>query len=431
MAEIIKVENEFLGEKYYVTKHKSGLEIYVFPKKLTKYYALFATRYGAIDNAFKLEGEDEFTRVPDGIAHFLEHKMFENEDGVDTFERYAKFGASANAYTSNTMTAYLFSCTEHFYNSLEILLDFVTHPYFTPETVQKEQGIIGQEIRMYEDNPGNRLFMGLMEAMYEKNNMRIDIAGTVESISEITADILYKCYNTFYDLSNMALAVSGDVDVDKVLEVADKILKVCNAQKIIRCYPEGEKAEVFKKRYSANLQVAKPMFMIGVKDIDISSDPKIRQWKSAAVNILDSMLFSRSGAFYNELYDQGLISPNLGYGYDHAKTYSFNIISGEADNPELIYDRFVKYIDDKKQNGLDRDAFERCKRVAYAANVCSYENTDYIANMLINNVFEETDMFGYTDIISSITFEDVTELLNKIFKEEYYTMSVVNPIETK
>lgn len=185
---LITKENSAIGEKYYYTKHKSGLDIYLIPKEMSSAYALFCTRYGAVDNCFALEGDTELTKVPDGIAHYLEHKMFENEDGVDTFSRFAEYGANANAFTTPTMTAYLFSCTNHLYENLEILLDYVSKPYFTPENVEKERGIIGQEIRMYEDNPGSAIYYNLLEAMYEKHQTRVNVAGTVESIAEITPD---------------------------------------------------------------------------------------------------------------------------------------------------------------------------------------------------------------------------------------------------
>ena len=292
MSYILK-ENKQINEKYYYFKHKSGLDVYVVPKELGTYYALFGTKYGSIDRTFKKEGDKDFITVPDGIAHFLEHKLFENEDGVDTFARYAEYGASANAYTSSDKTAYLFSCTENFESSLEILLDFVSHPYFTKETVEKEQGIIGQEIRMYDDHPGARLEKGLLQAMYEKNKMRIDIAGTTESIAEITADTLYKCYYTFYNLNNMALAVCGDVDTDKVMEICDKILTEAPVQTIIRDYEDAdEKPQVYKKRSVCELSVSKPIFSIGIKDLDISSDPKMRMKKSYGMNILNEILFS-------------------------------------------------------------------------------------------------------------------------------------------
>ena len=180
MNNVTTKRNEFLKEEYYTYRHKSGLSVYVFPKKLSTTYALFATRYGSIDSKFKLAGDKDFTTVPDGIAHYLEHKLFENPNGEDTFSRFAKFGASANAYTGNTMTAYLFSCTSNFGESLEVLLDFVKTPYFTPETVEKEQGIIAQEIKMYDDHPFRRLYHMMLEAMYEKHNVLINVAGTVE-----------------------------------------------------------------------------------------------------------------------------------------------------------------------------------------------------------------------------------------------------------
>ena len=217
-------ESKALRERYYHIEHKSGLNIYVIPKKMSTSYALFATRYGGRDNCFRLEGEAEYTRVPDGIAHFLEHKLFESEDGTDTFERFARLGANANAYTTTDMTAYEFSCTENFDECLSVLLDFVTHPHFTDENVQKEQGIIAQEIRGGEDNPFRRVYYDMLNLLYQKDNVRIEVAGTVASIARITPEYLYRCYNTFYQLSNMALVVCGDVEYEKVISIADEQL---------------------------------------------------------------------------------------------------------------------------------------------------------------------------------------------------------------
>ena len=265
-------KNERLEEEYFSFTHKSGLRVYVFPKKLRTSYALFATKYGSLDNTFKLSSEDCYTTVPAGIAHFLEHKMFENEDGKDTFELFGKTGANANAYTSFDKTAYLFSSTDNFYDSLEILVDFVTHPYFTFETVSKEQGIIAQEIQMYEDKPHTRVYYELMRAMYENNDVRTEIAGSVDSIKAITPELLYKCYNTFYNLNNMVLCVCGDVAIDLVTEVLDKKLHAAPKLNIIRSYKSEDK-KVFKKRNEIKMQVAKPQFAIGVKDVDIPSNP--------------------------------------------------------------------------------------------------------------------------------------------------------------
>ena len=389
MAEYKVKENQMLGEKNYSFKHKSGLEVVVFPKKMTTSYAILATRYGAVDNKFKLDTDSEFTCVPDGIAHFLEHKLFECEGGIDAFELFAKTGASANAYTSNTMTGYLFSCTENFYESLEILLDFVTHPYFTEKTVQKEQGIIAQEIKMYEDNPGARLHKELMKALYKKNKMRIDVAGTVESIGKITAEILYKCYNTFYNLNNMTLSICGDVDVSMVEQACDRMLTEAPKITVIRDTEDrDEPKEVNQKRVYCELDVSKPIFAIGIKDTDIPCNPSERMKKAYAMEILDEVLFSQSSAFYNELYEENLIAQDLSSGCELAKGYSFNVISSESSDPEQVYNRFVAYIEETKKNGIDKTAFELAKRTVYASNIKSFDSTEDIANNFIFNIDE-------------------------------------------
>lgn len=432
MAEYIVKENKMLNEKHYSFKHKSGLEVYVFPKEMTTAYAIFATRYGAIDNKFKLDADSEFTSVPDGIAHFLEHKLFECEGGIDAFELFAKTGASANAYTSNTMTGYLFSCTENFYESLEILLDFVTHPYFTEKTVEKEQGIIAQEIRMYDDTPGARLHKELMKALYKSNKIRIDVAGTVESISEITAEILYKCYNTFYNLNNMTLAICGNVDVEKIERVCDSVLEKAPDIKVIRdSEDDDEPREVHQKRAYCNLDVSKPIFAIGIKDADIPKDPRERVKKAYATEILDEILFSQSSSFYNELYEENLIAQDLSSGCEITKHFSFNVISSESKDPKAVYSRFVEYVENAKKNGIDKEAFELSKRTVYASNIKSFDSTEDIANNFIFNRFDGADLLDAPQIIEEIDIEYVTELLKNSFKEELYAMSVVLPIGEK
>lgn len=429
MTNIITKENKMLNEKYFFFKHKSGLDVYVIPKKMTTSYAIFATQYGAIDNKFKLSTDKEFTTVPDGIAHFLEHKLFECEGGIDAFELFAKTGASANAYTSNTMTAYIFSCAENFYDSLEILLDFVTHPYFTEQTVQKEQGIIGQEIRMYDDNPGARLHKGLMKALYEKNKIRIDVAGTTESIAEINADVLYKCYNTFYNLNNMALCVCGDINVNDVEKVCDKILKESDKFDVVRDpEDENEPNTVYQKRVSCELDVNKPIFAIGIKDTNISKDPKERTKKAYAIEILNEILFSQSSKFYNDLYNENLISQDFSSGAEHTKFCSFNAISAESQDPEAVYTRFVEYIEEMKKNGINYEEFELSKRTVYASHIKSFDSVENIGDNFIYNLFDGADLLDAADIISSISFEYVEDLLRQMYKEEMYAMSIVNPI---
>lgn len=428
MSKIIEKSSALLNEKYYYIKHKSGLDIYVFPKNMASGYALFGTKYGSIDSRFKKKDDAEFIEVPPGIAHFLEHKMFENEDGVDTFARFARTGAQANAYTSFNMTAYLFSATDNFYQSLDILLDYVTHPYFTKETVDKEQGIIAQEIRMGEDNPGRALTFGLLKSMYEHHNVRIEIAGTVESIAQITPELLYSCYNTFYNLNNMALCVCGNVDVDRVLESADKILKTGEPFDVIS-EAKAEKPQVVNKRYSCNMQVSMPMFAIGVKDIVISDDPKERMKKNAAISVISDMLFGKSSSFYNEMYEEGVISGAIDLWAEHNKSYSFITLSGEAQEPELVYDRFIKLVEETKLKGLDKEEFNRCKRVMYAGMVKSFDSTEEIANNFLGYVFDDGDILDFTDIMGNLDYEYTNELFKSMFKDDYYSMTTVMPME--
>lgn len=427
MTEYKTKRSDFLKEEYYEYTHKSGLPVYVFPKKLSTSYALFATRYGSVDSRFKLSGDKEFTTVPDGIAHYLEHKLFENPNGEDTFERFAKFGANANAYTSTNMTAYLFSCTSHFKENLEILLDFVTTPYFTPETVAKEQGIIAQEIRMYDDHPFRSMYQSLLENLYEKHNVRINVAGTVESISHITSDILYECYRVFYNLSNMMLIVCGDVTIDEVDEVCDKVLKPQPPVSIIRDYPP-EKAEVFKKYSEKEMRVAKPLFGIGVKCVDIPSDGYARMTKYAEAEILNDILFGKSGDFYNKLYEEGLLSSQFDFSFEINASYSFNSMFGESRDPEAIFNRFADTVESAKKTGVNAEDFERCKRALYASMVKCFDSTEDIANYFLNYKIDDGDLLDYVDVIKNVSIDDVNRLLQDMFKPEFYSMAVVKPI---
>ncbi len=419
-------ENARVGEKYYYTKHRSGLDIYLIPKKMSSAYALFCTRYGAVDNCFRLEGDAELTRVPDGIAHYLEHKMFENEDGVDTFARFAEYGASANAFTSMDVTAYLFKCTENFSENLEILLDYVTHPYFTPETVEKEQGIIAQEIRGREDWPEIAQYRNLLNALYKDSQAKLNVAGTVESIREITAETLYKCYDVFYNLSNMFLCVSGDVTMEQVLAVADKILPVQEEKKIVRHYNEEGK-EIVKKYVADTFEVAKPMFLVGVKDAAKCADKREETKRSLAMQLITETLFGYSSEFAVEVYESGLID-ELDAGYHRGNTGAHFTFGGESDDIDAAYKKFVDYMEEVKANGLDEEAFERARRMRYASYVRSFETTD-IAETFAMSLIKNIDWFDIGELMAEITLEDANALVRELFEEEYYVLSVINPIE--
>ncbi len=425
---IIEKENALIGEKYYYAKHKSGLNIYFIPKQLTTSYALFCTEYGSVDNCFKLEGDADFTRVPDGIAHYLEHKMFENADGIDTFSRFAKYGANANAFTSTEMTAYLFKCTDHFDKNLEILLDYVTHPYFTPETVAKEQGIIAQEIRGREDYPDSVLYKNLMRALYKDLQINIDVAGTVESIAEITADMLYKCYDVFYNLSNMFLCVAGNTTMEEILSVADKILPEQEPKNIIRSYNE-EGRDVAQSRITADFDIAKPMFLIGVKDI-CSPEPSLEKTKRAlTMQLVSEALFGNGSEFAVDVYESSLID-ELSAEYCSGKISAEFIFGGESNDVEKAYLKFSQFMEDVKKNGIDKEEFEIARKVKYAEYISSFESVN-IAQTFASSLIQGTDWFDVGDIISQITVEEANALVNEIFNEKYYSVSVINPIKTE
>lgn len=401
-------ENKGIGEKYYYKKHKSGLDVYVFPKEMGTSYAVFATKFGSIDGVFESDGRK--ITLPDGVAHFLEHKMFENSDGTDTFEKYAKTGASANAYTSNDRTVYLFSAADNIYESLEILLSFVTDPYFTRETIAKEQGIIGQEIKMYDDNPDWQLYFGMLEGLYKNNPVKIDIAGTCETIAKITPEILFDAYNTFYNLDNMALVVCGKVSEQEVEKICDKVLSHKTAPKIKRIYPD-EPIGVNKEIVTKKMSVSMPMFSVGIKDNDCPMTGRELGKKRATYGILLDMMFSKSSPFYTRLLDDSLIDSSFSFAYEAHESFGYASLAGNSNEPEKVFGEIKKEILHYKENGLDRESFERIKRANYAHLLRMFDSTDDIANEFVSAVFDGLDILDYPEICASVTFEDVQKLL--------------------
>jgi len=418
-------ENKAINEKYYYTKHKSGLRVYVVPKDMGTGYAVFGTKFGSVDNLFTADGRK--ITLPDGIAHFLEHKMFENEDGTDTFQLYAKTGANANAYTSSDKTVYLFSAADNMTESLEILLDFVTHPYFTKQTVDKEQGIIGQEIRMYDDNPGWQLYFGMLTGLYVNNPVRIDTAGTVETISHITPELLFDAYNTFYNLDNMALVVCADITPEEVEKVCDKVLKYVPAPKIERLYPE-EPDFVKSEFVTKKLQVSMPLFSVGIKDNECPMSGKELLRKRAEYDILLDLIFDKSAPFFTRLYEAGLIDSSFSYDYEGHETFALSEISGSSNEPQRVYEEIKKEIEGYRKTGFDEKAFERIKRANYAHLLRSFNSTEDIANEFLGCVFEDTDMLDYPTVMAGVTFDDVKRRFDKAFAENTFTLSTVMPL---
>lgn len=425
---MIRYNSDSLGESYFKYTHPSGLDIYVFPKNMSATYALFGVKYGSINNSIVVDGEH--VTVPDGIAHFLEHKLFFNEDGSDSFERFSEYGADANAYTSFNKTVYLFSCTDRFEDSLGELIYFVTHPYFTEESVRAEIGIISEEIKMYDDNPGDRCFYGMLEGMYEHHSIRRNICGDVGSIKKITPELLYSCYDAYYTPENMALVVCGNVDVDSVIDIADKHLASEFSDKRSACpskQSEDESQFAYQSYVEAEMQVSKPLFSIGYKDVNIPEDARERIKRDAVFSILNEMIFARSAELYSSLFEKNMISPAFSYGYTIAKDFAYNSVAGEADDPWAVLSEISEHIRSLKEQGLDRGEFERAKRVMYAESVKNFDSTESVANSLFAFVCEDALMLEFTDILADVTFDEVSAAFENAFDERTVTLSVVLP----
>lgn len=423
MMNIKEVRNELLNEKYYDIDHPSGLKILVMPKEnYSSTYAIFATKYGSIDTMIQMS-DGSFKEIPEGTAHFLEHKLFESED-LDAFERFAKTGASANAYTSFERTGYLFSCSANFKKNLEILLDFVQNPYFTQATVEKEQGIIGQEIDMYKDAPDWEVMFNCLRTMYHNLPVRIDIAGTQESIAQITAKTLYGCYDNFYNLHNMVLAVAGNADVDEIVEVADKVLKPVEgkmAQRKVIDEPE----EVIDSYIEEKLSVATPQFMFGFKE---SWDTPERTTKEEiSMEILLDMISGQSSELYKRLFDGKLINNSFGFEYFTGFGYSCVLFAGESNDPKKVAEEIVGEIGKFRETGFDKTAFERTKKKLYGRMIMGMNDIEGLANNMAVSYFAGEDVFTDFEIFKTVTLDDINDIFKKTLDENRSVLSVINP----
>ena len=423
------IENSKVKEKLYIEKLENGLTVMVVPKKgIQKKYMIWGTNYGSNDSEFIVPGEKEITKVPNGVAHFLEHKMFEQENGTNSLDTLTALGVEANAYTTNDHTAYLFECTDNFYPAMDELMDYVQHPYFTDENVEKEKGIIGQEIMMYDDYPEWKVYLNTMQAMYHNNPIKIDITGTIETIGKIDKDILYKCYNTFYNPSNMAIVICGDFNPDEIIEEVKKrlIKKEANGQ-IKRIYPE-EPEEIVKNRIEQKLEVSQPLYTIGIKDKPLDCDNFAKNEivkKHIAIEILLNIIMGRSSKLYKELYDEGIIYAGASMDYEFSKTYAHVLITGQSSKPEEVYKRIKEEIKSLKQNGIDEKLFNRSKKMLYGMYVKEYDDTADIARMFLADYFKGINSFEYLEEIEGINVDYLTQVLNDVFKEEKMVLSIV------
>ena len=421
-----EIRDEALEEKYYRCAHPSGLEIQVCPKEgYSSAYAVFTTKYGSIDTAI-VAPDGVTTKIPEGTAHFLEHKLFESEE-QDAFQRFAKTGASANAYTSFEKTAYEFSCSGHFDENLEILLDFVQAPYFTQATVEKEQGIIGQEIRMGLDSPGWVIFFQLMKALYPGHPVHIEIAGTEESIAEISAELLYDCYAHFYDLRNMMLAVAGNATLEQVEAAADRFLKAGNQKEPVRREAKLDSAPPASTLASKKMEVGAPMFLLGCKEEMRGCALSVKEIALAEL-VLDA-LAGEASALFEQLMDEGLINAGFGNELLYGWGYSCALFEGESKQPALAAEKIQAALLRAAREGLDPEAFRRARKKAYGRLVTCCNDTDWLANSMTDAHFAGDDFYARARALREITLEDANRRAAALFRPGMCALSVIEPIK--
>ncbi len=413
-----------LGHSYVKAVLPSGLKIYIIEKsQYNSAHAIFGTHYGSIDTRFSKNG-GKVIDVPEGIAHFLEHKLFESEDG-DAFTRFAKTGAYANAYTSFDRTCYLFSCSDRFDENLDILLDFVQSPYFTAQTVQKEQGIIGQEIRMYDDNPGWRVLFNLLSVMYPKHPVHIDIAGTVESIAEIDDQLLYQCYETFYNPSNMFICIAGNVDTDHVLKKIESGIHDRIPVQIERG-EFNDDTPVTEHNVIQQLDVAIPMFCYGYKQKINTPERSLKT--RICVSLLLELLCGEASPLYARLTRMGLINDEFDAEYFTGHGYAAILFSGESNDPEQVAKEISKEIASLRENGIDKKLFSAAKCCLYGNAIRRFDSVEAMASQLTECAMSDFELFEELKLLKSVTVEDVVKRL-KLFDDDNTVLSQILPRE--
>lgn len=416
---------EGFGEESYVkVTMDSGLEIYIMEKpQYSSSYAIYGTRYGSIDTRFSKDGGKMIT-VPEGIAHYLEHKLFEGEDG-DAFSKYAKTGASANAFTSFDRTCYLFSCSDNFYENLDILLKFVQAPYFTPENVEKEQGIIGQEIRMYDDNPGWRVMFNLLKGMYHNHPVRIDIAGTVESIAQIDAPLLYKCYETFYNPANMFICLVGNIDTDKTLRQIEKTIIDRKPVEITRGEFQ-EPQQIVKPYVEQRLAVNTPMFCLGFKQK--INTPYRRLKSKVCVDLLLQIICGDASPLYARLMNEGLINDDFDCEYFNGNGYAAVIFEGESRDPERVATEIKTEISRLREEGVNKRLFSAVKCGTYGSMVRRFNSVENLAMSLTECAMCGYSLFDEIKMVKTVSYDDVIKRFD-IFDNDNAVLSVIKPLE--
>ena len=413
-----------IGERVWEEILPNGLTIRVISKPHhAKACAFFVTRYGGMDLRFQLHGQWQDT--PAGIAHYLEHKMFDTEEG-NALQELAKNGAEPNAFTSNAITAYYFYSTEHFYDNLKILLQFVSVPYFTDESVEKEQGIIGQEIRMVEDTPDWQIYTSLMECLYEKSPARVSVAGTVESIRRITAQTLYDCHRAFYTPGNMVLCVVGNVDAERVAAVAREVLPAESGPVIPRDYGVEESPAPARREHTQAMEVSMQQFLAGYK---CDTPPEgLEQFRLGMIgDMACDILFGDSSPLYNRLYEQGLINDSFGGNFDILPGVAYLYVGGDSNDPRAVHGAITREAERLAREGIDEDFYQRVRRSAYGQMIRSLNSFESIAISQAEGVFHGYDYFSFPEVFASITKADLEDFLRRNVTAERSAISLITP----
>ncbi len=415
------IENDKIQEKIYIEKLSNGLKVIVIPKKTQKKYIIWGVNYGSIDHKFMV-GNKEIT-LPDGIAHYMEHKLFEQENGTNSLDVLSSMGVNANAYTTNNHTAYLFEDNNNkFWEGLDEFMNYVQNPYFTDENVEKERGIIEQEIMMYDDYPDWKLYMNAMKAMYHKNPINIDVAGTKETIAEITKEKLYEAYQAFYRPDKMAIVVCGDFEPEKVIQEIEKRMTLENAKEtVIRIY-EDEPEEIVKDKMEAEMNISMPLFMIGYKDTNLCEN-QIK--KDLALDIIFNILIGDSTKLYQSLYEEGILQSEPTFIYENSKIYSHVLIQGQSQEYNDVISKLEEGIEDLKKNGIQDEEFERIKKKLYGEFVKSYNDAGNIATSFVQNYFRDINPLDYFEEFKGLDKEYVMQILNMVFQKDKKVVSIV------
>ena len=418
-----RIEYPVTGDVLYIGTAQNGLRIRVLPKKgFSGFYAVFATDYGGTYRRFTLDGVDYDT--PAGVAHYLEHKMFDLPDGDNALTLLSQNGADPNAFTASDVTCYYFHCTRLFEENLRLLLHFVSTPYFTPETVQKEQGIIGQEIHMGEDRPGTANYYSLLNLLYRHHPIREKVIGTVESIAEITAETLYACHAAFYTPANMVLCVAGDVDPDRILAVAEEELPREESAVPVVHFGEEEDLLPVERRSVLEMPVSAPQFLIGAKLNPAEKGQALfRQQLTASLAM--RLLAGPSSPFYNRLYESGLLNRSFDADVDFSTGVATVIIGGESRDPDAVFDALLEELDRVNAEGFDAALFERTRRAGIGAALRGMEDFDDVCVSLALDEFDGFCYLDYPALMASISKEECEAFIRDTLQPERLALSIV------